>query len=112
MARLTAVKFGDGFGGLSVTSNLVAADASGDEVIWKRKQTIFFENLDATPTTVTIVTPREVEGLGVEDKAIVVGNGELVAMPNLDGAYFADSSGIVSWDYSKTTNLKVTVFEE
>ena len=90
---------------------LTAAAGVGDAFANDGQRTFFHvKNADATPTTVTFVTQKAVDGLAVADLAVAVTNGTEQLVGPFPAEVYNDANGLVQVTYSKVTSLTVNPF--
>lgn len=58
-----------------------AASPTGDEVPTGNRVLLLVRNGDASPHTLTVVTPGTVRGVPIEDPTVAVPDGEIAAVP-------------------------------
>lgn len=107
MADLTLVQVARG--GTVYTYESAAAD--GDAFINDGKTILAINNGSGTSITVTVATAGQVEGLAIDDVAIVVAAGALVMAGPFSRTVFNDSTGKVQLTYSDVTSLGVKAFK-
>lgn len=78
-------------------ATLSAANVDGHSVVNTGRMFIFVKNGDASPHTVTVQTPRTVDGLAVAELAVVVAAGE----HKLIGPFPVNTFNQVGADYGK-----------
>lgn len=100
VAPLTGIRFDD---------KLVAAAGGGDTAQCGAGVLLAVKNGDASPHTVTIVTPGTVDGLAVADRAVVVAAGQTFVIPLTD-RYRNPSTGRAAISYDGVTAVTVGVF--
>lgn len=107
MALLTAQnvdKLGD-----TVTMNVAAA--GGDSILNDGRQILLFANANVgAARTVTIQTAGEVDGVAIDEVAVVVPISGSSMVGPFPPRYFNDSTGRVVWTYSSEADLTVGVF--
>lgn len=107
MAELTVQAITRADGGLEPTYE--AADSGGDTVRVVSNLFLHVRNGDASPHTVTIVTPGTVGGLAIEDYTSTVPAGE-ERMIGPIGELFRASTGLASISYDAVTDVTVAAF--
>src|SRR5690606_28115025 len=107
MAELTVQVITRVDGGLEPT--YAAADSGGDTVRDVRNLFLHVRNGDASPHTVTIVTPGTVGGLAIEDYTSTVPAGEERLIGPI-GELFRASTGLASISYDGVTDVTVAAF--
>ena len=78
------------------------------------KEILHVVNADASPTTVTLVTPATVAGLAIADQTIVIAAGEERMMGHLDPNVYNQSgtdAGKVYVQYTNVTSVTVAVVQ-
>jgi len=94
-----------------LVSALTAAAGGGDQFPNDGQRTYFhIKNADGTPTTVTFVTQKTVEGLAVADLAVAVANATEQKVGPFPAEIYNDINGMVQVTYSKVTSLTVNPF--
>lgn len=88
-----------------------AASASGDKFPAGRGVFLVFQNASEADITVTVATPRTVEGLAVEDLEITVPAGGIAVRGDFPEHVFGDATGLVSMSYSAHTDLTFGVWK-
>ncbi|NUT96729.1 MAG: hypothetical protein HOY78_32380 [Saccharothrix sp.] len=96
-------------GGLVLEDNDVPASGGGDLAPVGPNRFLFVKNADASSHTVTLATPGTVQGLDVENPAVVVGAGKsaVVPLPRL----LRGSNGMAALTYDAVTSVTVAVLE-
>lgn len=94
--------------GLRYDDLFVAASAGGDDCDTGPGVELLVDNADASPHTVTLVTPRTIDGLAVADRAVVVAAGTDEIIP-VGHEYQDTSTGRASITYDAVTSLNVAV---
>lgn len=97
-----------------VASALTAANADGHTVDVGENLMLVVVNKSASPTTVTVQTPLEVDGLDVAEVELVVAAGStgFVALdPRLFRRVSAPDAGKAYVDYSAVTTVTVAVVQ-
>lgn len=92
-----------------LTISFTAASAGGDTAEAADDSVLLVRNDDAGPHTVTMVTPKTVEGLPVDDLAVTVAAGDTAALRLGPRDVFADADGIISVTYDAVTAVTVAV---
>ena len=95
--------------GLNAT--YAAADVAGDEFSNAGKQFINIKNGDASPHTVTIATPRTIDGLAVADRDVVIPAGEERIIGPLSVTTYNDVAGLVQLTYDAVTSVSLAVLQ-
>lgn len=93
-----------------LTQALVAAAAGGDQFPNAGNVFLHVKNGAASPITVTIGTPKTVDGLAVADRAVVVTNGTEVLIGPFPRDTYNDATGNVQVTYSSETTVTVGAF--
>jgi hypothetical protein len=95
-----------------ITPAYVAAAGGGDDFVNTGVEIIHIKNGDASPHTITIVTPNLVDGdLAVTDRAVVVpAGGEKMIGPFPTGTY-NDGEGKVSLTYDAVTSVTIAIID-
>lgn len=107
MAALTTSVVG--LGGHQFDGDYVAADAGGDDCDTGPGVLLLVKNGDASPHTVTLVTPGVVDGdLAVEDRAVAVPAGGDTAIP-ITHRYRDPDTKRASITYDAVTSVTVAV---
>ncbi|MFF2774856.1 hypothetical protein ACFVU3_08095 [Streptomyces sp. NPDC058052] len=88
----------------------VAATALGDTAPCGPGRFLAVINADASPHTVTVVTPGTVDGLAIEDLAVTVAASKTAIIP-LPRRPFAGGTGRAAITYDAVTAVKVAVLE-
>lgn len=102
MASLTQQKMDqDG-----ITPTYDNAAGGGDTVVPGAGSFIHVKNGDASPTTVTLVTPGTVAGLAVADQPVVIAAGAEAMVP-VSSLYRDPATGRASITYSSVTSLTI-----
>lgn len=91
-----------------VQVDYVAATGSGDDCETGPGVLLLVNNADTSPHTVTLVTPREVDGLAISDREIVVSDGVDQAIP-VGHEYRDPSTGRATINYDAVTDVNVAV---
>lgn len=89
---------------------LVPASAGGDTFENDGTQWIQITNGDGTPTALTIVTPRTVDGLAVADKQISIPAGSTRLIGPFPVGTYNNNDNEVALQYDKVTSLTIGVF--
>lgn len=109
MALLTAQTVGRA----GVQLAFEAADAAGDTFLpTSDRAKLLVRNDDASPHTVTIVTPGTVAGLAVDDTEVTVAAGEIEAVPLYKQLYADPSDGLIDITYDDVTSVDVAVITD
>ncbi|MEI5520660.1 hypothetical protein WB388_08600 [Streptomyces brasiliscabiei] len=95
--------------GLRSDDKLVAAAGGGDTAQTGSGVFLRVANADASPHTVTLVTPGTVDGLAIADRAVVVPAGQTFDIPVTD-RYRNPSTGRAAITYDGVTDVTVGVF--
>ncbi|MFE6362975.1 hypothetical protein ACFVP3_23625 [Streptomyces sp. NPDC057806] len=95
--------------GIRFDDKLVAAAAGGDTVQTGAGIFLAVKNGDASPHTVTLVTPGTVDGLAIADRAVPVPAGQTYLIPVTD-RYRNPSTGRAAITYDAVTTVTVGVF--
>ncbi|WP_327047291.1 hypothetical protein OG320_05200 [Microbispora sp. NBC_01189] len=83
------------------------AAGGGDQCATGDGVALLVRNNDASATTVTLVTPEQIDGdLAVADRAVSVAAGATAAIP-MTSRYLDPATGLASITYSKVTSLQV-----
>lgn len=92
-------------------ATLTAASAGGDTFVANDRGLVVVQNLDASSTTVTVVTTKTHRGLVIPNRTVAVAAGAITFVPISVGDN-ANNDGLVSLTYSKVTGpLKVGYIE-
>lgn len=94
--------------GLQFDGLYVSADAAGDDCDTGPGVDLMVNNSDTASHTVTLVTPRTIDGLDVADRDIPVPDGADVAIP-VGHEYRDRSTGRASITYDDVTGMTVLV---
>lgn len=86
----------------------VAASAGGDAAATGDSVVLLMKNGDASPHTVTLVTPGTVDGLALADRPVVVAAGTTAAIP-LKDIYLNSATNLASFTYDAVTAVTVAV---
>lgn len=96
--------------GSQMDAALVAATSGGDTAPVGAGLFLVVKNADASPHTVTLVTPATVDGdLAVADRAVTVAAGKTELIP-LTATYRDPTTGRASLTYDAVTSVSVGVF--
>lgn len=104
MATITATRLASA--GIDFTADGTAAAGGGDQVKSRKDLILAFQNLDASSTTVTIVTQGTADGNDVDDVEIAVAADD-TAMAVISGSLYQDANGFIQITYSSATSLSV-----
>lgn len=94
-----------------LSPSLVAADSEGDEFANTGREFVHVKNGDASPHTVTIVTPVTVDDLAVADRDVVVPAGEERMIGPLPTATYNTAGGVVQMTYDAVASVTIGVFK-
>lgn len=95
--------------GLQLDAQLVAATSGGDTCVTGAGVLLVVKNADASPHTVTLVTPGTVDGdLAVADRAITVAAGKTELIP-VTARYRNPGTGRAAITYDAVTSVSVGV---
>lgn len=112
MARVTVAAEALPRAGLVPTMSAPVAD--GDSVPWGSRYVLVVDNADVSGITVTVQTPKTVDGLAVAENAIAVAAGNRAYIP-LDAESFRRATGAdigrVYVDYSAVANVTRAVLQ-
>lgn len=89
----------------------VAAAAGGDKIKPGDGVFLHVKNGDASSHTVTLVTPGDVEGLAVADRAVAVPAGQDRMIPVPVGLYRNPVDGLASITYDAVTSVTVAAIQ-
>lgn len=92
-----------------LTVAFAAADGAGDTAPASDQHVLLVKNGSAGSVTVTLVTPRDVQGLAVADLAVPVAAGAEAAIRLGPRNVFGDADGVASWTYSAAASVTVAV---
>lgn len=110
MALLTAVATRRSTNGRDLVG--VAAAGGGDTFVNNGRELLHIKNASGAPITVTVVTPKTVDGQAVGDLAVVVPAGATHLVGPFPPDVYNDTGavgGLVSLTYSGVTTLTVGV---
>lgn len=98
--------------GLNLNTLDVPAAGGGDDFVNSGIELLYIKNADASPKTVTIVTPATQDALAVADRAVVVPAGNEMLIGPFPTSIYNDANGKVSLTYSAVTNVTVGVVQQ
>lgn len=88
-----------------------AAAGGGDEFVNTGSEFILVKNDDASAKTLTIATPRTVDGLAVADRPVVIPAGEQWPIGPLPTSTYNDGNNKVQITYDAVTSLSLAVMK-
>jgi hypothetical protein len=88
-----------------------AAAAAGDTAPADDQNVLLIRNGGTGLVTVTLATPRDVQGLAIQDLGVDVAAGAIAAVRLGPRNVFGDVDGVVSWTYSGVTTVDVAVIK-
>lgn len=106
MAALTTNVVGND--GIQFDDKYVPATGTGDDCDTGPGVLLLVNNADTVAHTVTLVTPREVDGLAIADRDVVVGAGTDHSIP-VGHEYRDPSTGRATINYDAATSVNVAV---
>lgn len=87
----------------------VAADSGGDVFANTGQELVVIDNQSGAPITVTFVTPAIVDDLNVPDKTMVVPAAGIRVIGPFPNAWYTNSIGLLSINYSSATSVFVLI---
>lgn len=98
--------------GVAVTRNALATADTYQVLLSPGGTTINFVKTGANPATISVVVPKTVDGLAVEDREIVIAasTGDVVAKFFPDP--YANAAGDLEFTTSEETDITAAVFQE
>lgn len=95
-------------GGYNITNGLSAANEDGHSIANSDENvTLIAKNASAGVLTVTIQTPREIDGLAIAEETWTVAAGQTYIGKFMDRDVYNQSTGVVYVDYSVHADITV-----
>jgi hypothetical protein len=88
-----------------------AAAAGGDTAPADDQNVLLIRNGGTAAITATLATPRDVQGLAIENLAVLVAVGAIAAVRLGPRNVFGDVDGVASWTYDGVTSVDVAVIK-
>ena len=112
MARTALVVNEVVHGGLDLTDALAAANVDGHSIQNTGQEAIVVDNGDASPISVTVVTPLTRNNLAVADEVIVcAANVQTIIGPWKDTQLYNQADQTVDIDFSAVANIEVAAIK-